>query len=292
MARFKVRRSLARFLKKILKNIAFLVENMETPEANMWSPMDAPTQIYTGTLDSGYNSCTFKNADKTGTENTKMVQTRLKRKELRLCDANGDYELTSFWISAESPYWPCRKKTLQKVDVNCIFDINEDILKRIIKTVYYSYQEACIKVDGTTDHIEKNMEDILLACVKVDGTTDHVEKNMEDILTIESNDSFLPIDKKVSHFDSTISWKVRICTEEEGDAKYITTDSICDNVELSDGPMLRFTAKQNSHNMHLKPNGRMSGILLSRLYPKKHTQKTTLVSASNGSLNLTFHFNE
>ena len=271
MARFKVGRSLARFLKKILKNMAFLVENMETPEANMWSPMDAPTPIYTGTMDSGYNSCTFKNSDKTGPENNKMVQTRLKRKELRLCDANGDYDLTSFWISAESPYWPCRKKTLQKVDVNCIFDINEDILKRIIKTVYYSYQEACIKVDGTTDHIEKNME---------------------DILTIESNDSFLPIDKKVSHFDSTISWKVRICTEKEGDAKCSTSDSICDNVELSDRPMLRFTAKQNSHNMHLNPNGRMSGILLSRLYPKKDTQKTTLVSASNGSLNLTFHFNE
>ena len=72
-----------------------------------------------------------------------------------------DFELESFWMSAESPYWPCKKKILQKVEVDCLMDADEHFLKRIIKLVYHSYQESSVRVDGTTNHISSHIENIL-----------------------------------------------------------------------------------------------------------------------------------
>merc|ERR1712136_527193 len=57
-----------------------------------------------------------------------MVQTRLKRQDNRW-NNRMDYELSSFWMSAESPYWPGKQKTLQKVDVDCLEHTTEELLK-------------------------------------------------------------------------------------------------------------------------------------------------------------------
>ena len=57
-------------------------ENMETPDQNMWSPIEPTVPMYVRTTDSGYISNNQKNETKpAASENNKIVQTRLVAKK-------------------------------------------------------------------------------------------------------------------------------------------------------------------------------------------------------------------
>ena len=105
-----------------------MIENMEPPATDIWPPIEVPKPNYT--MDSGYISNNFDKQSKPDPNNNKMVQTKLKSKDAKL-QIGMEFDLASFWMSAESPYWPCKKKTLQKLNVDCLFDTNEDFLNHI-----------------------------------------------------------------------------------------------------------------------------------------------------------------
>lgn len=270
MAKFKTHKSFTRLVKRILKNMVAIFEDMETPDQNMWSPIEAAVPMYTRTTDSGYNSNTHHIEPKTDAPmNNKMIQTRLKRKDNRL-HSRLDYELASFWMSAESPYWPCKKKTLQKVDVDCLLHTTEEFVKNVIKTIYHLYQDSCVNVNGTLDHIERNMELALIAL---------------------SNQSLPSNDDDKSILDADSNWTIRIsshCSETTTD---VDSEISFQSSEMSEDSRLKFTAKQNSHLLHGNPR-KASDILLSKRHLKKRCQKNTILTASNDNLNLTFHFTE
>ena len=139
MGKLKTHKSFTRLVKRILRNMVAVFENMETPDQNMWSPIEPTVPMYIRTTDSGYISNNQNKETKpAASENNKMVQTRLKRQDNRW-NNRMDYELSSFWMSAESPFWPGKQKTLQKVDVDCLEHTNEELLKEVIKTVYHLY---------------------------------------------------------------------------------------------------------------------------------------------------------
>ena len=191
MAKFKAHRSFSRIVKNVLKSMTTMLEAMETPETNMmWSPIEAPVQLYTRTKDSGYISTSLNKESnpKIISENNKITQARMKWKESGL-HMGMDYELAAFWDSAESPYWPCRTKTLLKVEVDCLLDTNEDFVKHIIKTVYHFYQESCVHVDGTTDHVSEFLVDILKS---------------------QTNESLLSTNNEITLFDVNSSWNVQV----------------------------------------------------------------------------------
>lgn len=247
-----------------------MFEDMETPDQNMWSPIEAAIPMYNRTTDSGYNSNTHYIEPKTESQvNNKMIQTRLKRQDNRL-SSRLDYELASFWMSAESPYWPCKKKTLQKVDVDCLLHATEELVKNVIKTVYHLYQDSCIKVDGTLDHIERNMEMALMSL---------------------SNEFLSSISNDTSLLDANSNWTVRISSHCSEITKDVECETSLQSSEMSEDSRLKFTAKQNSYLLHGNPR-KVSDILLSKRHLKKRCQKNTILTASNDDLNLIFHFTE
>jgi hypothetical protein len=250
--------------------MASLVENMDITEQNIWSPIEAPLPpIYTRPIDSGYNSTSLNKESKSIAVNNKMVYIRDKRKDNRL-RMGLDYELASFWESAESPCWPCKKKTLQKVDVDCRLNTNEDFVKHMIKTVYHSYQDSCHSVDGSTDHISNVVENVLKS---------------------QTNESLLSNNNEIALFDINSAWTVHVCLDAETkeDINSILNNDLLDLTETS---RLKFTAKQTSHIMHLNHKQKLSGIMFGKLSLKRHSQRTTCITASNDNLHLTFHFTE
>jgi len=250
--------------------MAAMVENMETAEQHIWSPIEAPLPpIYVSHLDSGYISTSLNKESKSNAVNNKMVQTRLKRKD-NMLRMGLDYELAPFWESAESPCWPCKKKTLQKVEVDCMLNTNEDFVKHMIKTVYYSYQESCQRIDGNTDHISNDIK---------------------KLLTSQTNESLLSRNNEIALFDINSTWTVKVCFDVEMKEELHSTSSN-NFLELTETSRLKFTAKQNSHNMHLNQKRRLSEIMFGSRCLKRHNQKTTFVTASNDDLYLKFYFTE
>jgi len=270
MAKFKLHKNFARMIKKILKNMASMVENMETIDQNVWSPIEAAyPPIYTGTIDSGYISTILNKEIKISPANNEMVTTRVKRKDNRL-HMGLEYELASFWESAESPCWPSRRKTLQKVDVDCLLNTNEDFVKHMIKAVYYCYQDSCQRVDGGTEDISN---DITKA------------------LTSQTNESLLSDNNEIALFDINSSWTVNVFLDDDRQEKLSSTMSN-DLLDPAETSRLKFTAKQSSHNMHLNPQRKISEIMFGKRSLKGQSQNTTFVTASNDDLYLKFHFTE
>jgi len=239
---------------------------MEIPDQNMYSPIEATVPIYTRTSDSGYNSSNQKEKPKTGAqENEKMVQTRLNRRNSRW-NNRMDYELASFWMSAETPYWPCRKKTLQKVDVDCLQHTTEEFLKEVIKMVYLLYQDSCVKVDGTQEHVER---DIKLA------------------LKTLSNESMSQFCNETSFDYENSNFMIHISSTSTEISKDCDVDLPSQSSETSEESRLKFTAKQNSHRLHGNPR-KVSDILLNKNRLKKRCQKNTIISISSDTFYLSF----
>ena len=267
MARLKVHRRVMKFLKKVLKNMFIMAENMEIPEQqNMFSPMEAPSPFFSKSLDSGYNSTNSNKITSPKEQNNNMVWTKSK------CQNNPpshgeEYDLGPFWLSAESEYWPCKKKTLEKVDINCRINTNEDFLKQIIKLVYDSFQDSCHRVDGTTDHLV--------------GYIKH-------ILSVHTNESLVSNENQISLCDMTPEWEVFII---DVDNDHKTHHGILDLVDESS--RLKFTAKQNSHIMHFDSKERRREMVLQKLNMKRRTEKMeTCIAAKNQNMFITFHFTE
>ena len=114
MARLKYHKSLSKLLKKMAQNFSTMMENMETPATHIWSANELPTPIYSTLMDSGYISHTSDKKLETDTENNKMVQAKSKLTDAGWKRGGMDFELASFWMSAESPYWPCKKRFCKK----------------------------------------------------------------------------------------------------------------------------------------------------------------------------------
>ena len=198
-----------------------------------------------------------------------MGYTRGKRKD-NMLRMETEYELASFWESAESPCWPCKKKTLQKVDVDCRLNTNEDFVKHMIKTVYHSYQDSCHSIDGSTDHISNAME---------------------NVLTSQTNESLLSNNNEIALFDINSTWTVHVRLDEETKEDLYSTSNN-DLLDHTENSRLQFTAKQTSHIMHLDHKQKLSGIIFGKVSLKRHAQRTTFITASNDNLHLKFHFTE
>lgn len=269
MVKLKYYKNLSRVFKKILRNLSVMVENMEPLATDIWPPIDAPAPIYTMTMDSGYISNKSDKQSKKDQDINKMVQTKLYSKNTR-CQIGMDFDLASFWMSAESPYWPCKRKLLQKLEVDCLFDTNEDFLKRVIRTVYHSYQKSGIRVDGSTDHIARQIE---------------------NILTAQTNESLVSSDNEIILFDVASKWNAQVFTDE--DVNKDLQNKIINNklVSSNNTPTLNFTAKQNSHTMQRKR--RISEIVFGKnCNIKERLKKSTFITLCNDNLFLTFHFTE
>ena len=270
MGQLKTQKSFTRLVKRILRNMVAVFENMETPDQNMWSPIEPTVPMYIRTTDSGYISNNQNNETKpAASENNKMVQTRLKRQDNRW-NNRMDYELSSFWMSAESPYWPGKQKTLKKVDVDCLEHTTEELLKEVIKTVYHLYQDSCVKVDGTLHHIEQMIESKLSA-------------NPNETLSLTNNDT---TDSKMNS-----NWKIQISSSSCEFDKDLDAQSSPEYSEISETSRLKFTAKQNSHLLH-GGSRKLSDMLVNNHRRKKRSQKKTVISASNDNLYLSFYFTE
>ena len=270
MGKLKTHKSFTRLVKRILRNMVAVFENMETPDQNMWSPIEPTVPMYIRTTDSGYISNNQNKETKpAASENNKMVQTRLKRQDNRW-NNRMDYELSSFWMSAESPYWPGKQKTLQKVDVDCLEHTTEELLKDVIKTVYHLYQESSVKVDGTLLHTEQIIESKLIAI-----------PNEE--LSLTNNDT--------TNSKLNSNWKVQILSSSIEFDKDVEIQSSPEYSEISETSRLKFTAKQNSHLLHGGPR-KLSDMLVNNHRRKKRSQKKTIISVSNDNLHLSFYFTE
>lgn len=270
MAKLKTNKSLTRLVKRILRNMVAIFEDMEIPDQNMYSPIEATVPIYTRTSDSGYNSSSLKEKPKTGVQdNEKMVQTRLNRRNSRW-NNRMDYELASFWMSAETPYWPCRNKTLQKVDVDCLQHTTEELLKEVIKRVYHLYQDSCVKVDGTQVHVEQEIELALKSL---------------------SNEYMSQACNETSFVNESSDLTIRISSTSTEISQDFDTDLSSQSSETSEESRLKFTAKQNSHRLHGNPR-KVSDILLNKNRLKKRCQKNTIISISSDTFYLSFHFTE
>ena len=255
-----------RFLKKIVRKLSVMFENMEPPATDLLLAIEAPAPIYTTAVDSGYISNKFDKQSKQDQDiNNNMVQTKLNSKNTR-CQIGMDFDLASFWTSAESPYWPCKRKTLQKLDVDCLYDTNEDFLKHVIRKVYYAYQKSAIRVDGTTDHIAKQIE---------------------DILTAQTNDSLVSSDNEIILFDVGSKWNAQVFTD-DGFKKDVGNKIPNDKLSNSDTPSLKFTSKTNSQK---KPS--IHEIVFGKdCKLKQRLKKSTFINLCNDNLFLTFHFTE
>ena len=246
-----------------------MAENMEIPEQqNMFSPMEAPSPFFSKSLDSGYNSTNSNKITSPKEQNNNMVWTKSK------CQNNPpshgeEYDLGPFWLSAESEYWPCKKKTLEKVDINCRINTNEDFLKQIIKLVYDSFQDSCHRVDGTTDHLV--------------GYIKH-------ILSVHTNESLVSNENQISLCDMTPEWEVFII-----DVDNVHPDKTYHGIlDLGDeSSRLKFTAKQNSHVMHFDLKERRREMVLQRLNLKQRSKKMeTCIATTNQDMSIKFHFTE
>jgi hypothetical protein len=253
----------------VLKDMFTMAENMEIPEQqNMFSPMEAPSPIFSKSLDSGYNSSNSNTVTSPKEQNNNMVWMKSKCQNNLPCHGE-DYDLGPFWFSAESEYWPCKKKTLEKVDINCRINTNEDFLKHVIKLVYDSFQDSCHRVDGTTDHLV--------------GDIKH-------ILSVHTNESLVSNENQISLCDIKPEWEVFII-----DVDNVHLDKTHHGIlELGDeSSRLRFTAKQNSHIMHFDSKERRREMVLQKLNMKRPTKKMeTCIAATNQNMSITFHFTE
>ena len=278
MARLKAHRRVMKFLKNVLKKMFALAENMEIPEQqNMFSPMEAPSPFFSKSLDSGYNSINTNKVTKPKEQNNNMVWIKSKCQNYLPRHDGEDYDLGPFWLSAESEYWPCKKKTLEKVDINCRINTNEDFLKHVIKLVYNSFQESSHRVDGTTDHLVGNIK---------------------SILSVYTNEALVSNENQISLCDMTPEWEVFII--DVGNAqKYTKYTDLMHKIhqgilDLGDeSSRLKFTAKQNSHIMHFDSKERRRDMILQKLNLKRRTKKMeTCITTRNQDISITFHFIE
>lgn len=269
MARLKVRRRVVKFLKNVLKNMFTMAENMEIPEQqNMFSPMEAPSPFFSKSLDSGYNSSNTNRVTSRKQQNNNMVWIKSKYQNNLPCHGE-DYDLGPFWLSAESEYWPCKKKTLEKVDINCRINTNEDFLKHVIKLVYISFQDSCHRVDGTLDHLVGNIK---------------------SILSVYTNEALASNENQISLCDMTPEWEVFII-----DVDNVHPDKTYHVIlDLGDeSSRLKFTAKQNSHVMHFDLKERRREMVLQRLNLKQRSKKMeTCIATTNQDMSIKFHFTE
>ena len=244
-----------------------MAENMEIPEQqNMFSSMETPSPFFSKSLDSGYNSTNSNKITSPKEQNNNMVWTKSKCQN-NLPSHGEEYDLGPFWLSAESEYWPCKKKTLEKVDINCRINTNEDFVKHVIKLVYDSFQDSCHRVDGTTDRLAGHIK---------------------NILSVHTNESPVSNENQISSCDMKLDWKVSII---DVDNHHKTQHSILDLDEESS--RLRFTAKQNSHIMHFDLKERRREMVLQKLNMKSRTKKMeTCIAATNQNMSITFHFTE
>ena len=269
MARLKAHRRVMKFLKKVLKGMFSMAENMEIPEQqNMFSPMEATSPFFSKSLDSGYNSTNSDRYTSPKGQKINMVWTKSKC-ENNLPSHEEEYDLGPFWLSAESEYWPCKKKTLEKVDINCRINTNEDFVKHVIKLVYNSFQDSYHRVDGTTDRLA--------------GYIKH-------ILSVHANESLVSNENQIFLCDKNPEWKVFI-TDVDSVHLDKTQDGILDLGDESS--RLKLTAKQNSHTMHFDSKERRREMVLQKLNMKSRTKKMeTCIAATNQNMSITFHFTE
>merc|ERR1719510_955577 len=219
-------------------------------------------------MDSGYISNKSDKESKNDHDTNNMVQTKLHSINTR-CQIGMDFDLASFWKSAESPYWPCKRKILQKVEVNCLFDTNEDFLKRVIRLVYHSYQKT-----GT----------------RIDGSTDHIARQVENILTDQTNESLVSSDNKINLFDVGSKWNAQVFTDDDFE-KDLQNKILNNKFNCSETETLKFTAKQNSCIMDKK--SRMHELVFGKnCYIKQRLKKSTIITLCNDSLFVTFYFTE
>ena len=246
-----------------------MAENMEIPEQqNMFSPMEAPSPLFSKSLDSGYNSLNSIKINSPKEQNNNMVWIKSKSQN-NLPSHGEDYDLGPFWLSAESEYWPCKKKTLEKVDINCRINTTEDFLTHVIKLVYDSFQDSCHRVDGTTDHLVGNIK---------------------SILSVYTNETLVSNENQISSCDMTPEWEVFII-----DVDNVHPDKTHHGIlDLGDeSSRLKFTAKQNTHIMYFDSKERRREMVLQKLNLKKRTKKTeTCIAAENQNMSITFHFTE
>lgn len=243
-----------------------MLANIEPPTPDMWAAFDAQAPIYAMDTDSGFMSNKVSKKSNSDQDNSKMA---IKKQKLKDTTSQVDlwFDLDSFWLSAESPYLPYRTKTLKKLDVNCLLDTNEDFVKHIIKTVYYSYQQSRPRVDGKTDHVVKQIESDLAG---------------------QTNESLVDADNKIVLFDVASDWKAHVLNDTDSNQDVQTQDT---KTDYSIAPRLKFTARHNGNK--LLSTHKRADILFGRRYKKKELiKRSTFITIWNDNLSLTFHFTE